>query len=135
MAAGSRRRRRALPRTRAAENSQNTTQPTPTSLSHGDDNAAPKHIRGDADATHHDDCRRSTADAAPPTRGCAAAIRASSDLPSEQVVDAYRDTVLHLRHCGLLAAPNIPAMRVLWQRSADDRRLIAEIAERWELAG
>jgi hypothetical protein len=55
--------------------------------------------------------------------------------PSDQMIDAYRDTVLHLRHCGLLAAPRLPEMRVLWRCGSEDRRLVSEIAERWELAG
>jgi hypothetical protein len=58
----------------------------------------------------------------------------TSHLVSEQTVDAYRNTVLHLRACGLLAAPNIPAMRVLSRRSIADRELMDTIAERWELA-
>ena len=53
---------------------------------------------------------------------------------SERMVGAYRDTVLHLSHHGLLAAPDIPAMQVLWRRSAADRQLVAEVAQRWELA-
>lgn len=48
---------------------------------------------------------------------------------------AYLAAVKHLRACGLPAAPNVPAMQVLWRRSAEDRQLVAEIAERWELAG
>jgi hypothetical protein len=54
---------------------------------------------------------------------------------SQQSADAYHAAVLHLRHYGLLAAPNIPAMQVLSRRSPEERRLVAVIAERWELAG
>ncbi len=50
------------------------------------------------------------------------------------MIDAYRDTMLHLRHHGLLAAPCLAEMQVLWRRGGDDRRLAAEIAARWELA-
>jgi hypothetical protein len=42
--------------------------------------------------------------------------------------------VVHLRHCGLLAAPNMAAMQALWRRGPEERRLVAEIAEVWELA-
>jgi hypothetical protein len=73
------------------------------------------------------DCRCRTAD--PWLHTC--------DRPplSDCMVDAYRDTVLHLRQCGLLAAPRLPEMQVLWRRSPEERRLVSEIAERWELAG
>lgn len=54
--------------------------------------------------------------------------------PSRRMVDAYLDAVLHLRACGLLAAPNIPAMQALWRRGGDERRLVSEIAAQWELA-
>jgi hypothetical protein len=73
------------------------------------------------------DCRCRTAD--PWLCRCNA-----SDLLSEHA-DAYLAAVKHLQHCGLLAAPNIPAMRELWRRSDDDRELMNEIAARWELAG
>jgi hypothetical protein len=73
------------------------------------------------------DCRCRTAD--PWLCNCAMPLHVS-----DRAVDAYRDTVLHLRDCGLLAAPNIPAMQALWRRSPEDRRLVAEIAQRWELA-
>lgn len=54
--------------------------------------------------------------------------------PSERMVDGYRDAVLHLDALGLLAAPRIPEMRVMWARGGDSQRLVREIAERWELA-
>jgi len=54
------------------------------------------------------------------------------DQVTEQYVDGYRDAVLHLDAHGLLAAPLIPEMRALWRRSDDDRRLVRQIAERWE---
>ena len=55
--------------------------------------------------------------------------------PSDQMIDAYRNAVLHLRHCGLLAAPRVAEMQALWRRGGEDRRLAADIAARWELAG
>lgn len=51
------------------------------------------------------------------------------------MVDGYRDAVLHLRSLGLLPAPLIPEMQALRRYGGADRRLVAEIAERWELAG
>jgi hypothetical protein len=57
-------------------------------------------------------------------------------LTDDHMADAYLATALHLRACGLLPAPNVPAMQVLWRRrSPADRRLVSEIAQRWELAG
>ena len=60
--------------------------------------------------------------------------RCGGGLTAKQV-DAYRDTVLHLRSLGLLAAPNLPAMRAMWARSPQDRRLVSGISQQWELAG
>jgi hypothetical protein len=54
--------------------------------------------------------------------------------PSERLVDGYRDAVQHLDAAGLLAAPRIPEMQIMWRRGGDDQRLAREIAERWELA-
>jgi hypothetical protein len=50
------------------------------------------------------------------------------------MVDGYRDAAQHLRALGLLPAPLIPEMHALWARGGTDRRLMSEIAERWELA-
>jgi hypothetical protein len=50
------------------------------------------------------------------------------------MVDGYRDAALHLRALGLLPAPLLPEMRALWRRGPEERRLVAEIASRWELA-
>lgn len=46
---------------------------------------------------------------------------------------SYSAAAEHLLNLGLTPAPNIPAMRELWQRSGDDRRLVQTIAERWEV--
>ena len=51
---------------------------------------------------------------------------------SDRQIDGYRDAVQHLHGLGLLAAPDVEAMRQLWRRSRDDRRLVSELAERWE---
>jgi hypothetical protein len=59
----------------------------------------------------------------------------SQQDPSDAMVDAYRAAVLHLQHCGLPAAPRLPEMRRLWARGPEERRLVAEVAQRWELAG
>ena len=50
------------------------------------------------------------------------------------MVDAYRNTVLHLRDYGLLAAPRIPEMRLLWRSGGTDRELVQAVASRWEVA-
>ena len=54
---------------------------------------------------------------------------------TETMVDGYRDAVLHLRSLGLLPAPLVKEMQVLWRRGGADRRLVTEISSRWELAG
>lgn len=51
--------------------------------------------------------------------------------PTEKAVDGYAAAVDHLNSCGLAAAPNIAAMRVMWRRGGDDRQLVRDIASRW----
>jgi hypothetical protein len=53
--------------------------------------------------------------------------------PSEQDVDGYCAAATLLIGMGLLPAPNVPAMRVMWRR-AEQRDLARYIAERWEVA-
>jgi hypothetical protein len=53
---------------------------------------------------------------------------------SDHMVDAYKAAASHLLSLGLWPAPFLPELRELWRRG-DDRRLVSEIAERWELAG
>src|SRR6202022_2063756 len=53
---------------------------------------------------------------------------------AEEYVDGWRDAALHLLDHGLLPAPNVKAMRVLWGRRGSDQRLARHIAERWETA-
>jgi hypothetical protein len=57
------------------------------------------------------------------------------DEITDNLVDGYRDAVRHLRGLGLPAAPFLPEMRALWRRGPEERRLVAEITERWDLAG
>jgi hypothetical protein len=54
--------------------------------------------------------------------------------PSERMVDGYRDAILHLDANGLLAAPLLPELQIMWRRGGTDRQLAVHIAERWELA-
>jgi hypothetical protein len=51
------------------------------------------------------------------------------------MIDGYRDAAQHLHALGLLPAPLIPEMHALWARGGTGRRLAAEVAARWELAG
>lgn len=53
---------------------------------------------------------------------------------TEQWVNGYRDAAEHLLAEGYPPAPNIPAMRVMWQRRGDDQRLAVRISELWEVA-
>lgn len=53
--------------------------------------------------------------------------RCSQPPPSRQWIDGYRDAALHLRRLGLLPAPLIPEMQVLWRRGGADRRLAQEL--------
>ena len=52
----------------------------------------------------------------------------------ERNADGYHAAAQHLLAAGLLPAPNIPAMRLMWRRGAEQRRLSQLIAERWEVA-
>lgn len=56
------------------------------------------------------------------------------DPPPDRMVDAYLCAVAHLDSVGLLAAPRLPEMRMLWRRGRTERRLVGEIASAWELA-
>jgi len=59
------------------------------------------------------------------------------DAPSgspERNADGYYATAQHLRAAGLLPAPNVPAMRLMWRRDAEQRELVRLIAERWEVS-
>lgn len=52
---------------------------------------------------------------------------------TDSYVDGYRDAALHLLAQGLLPAPNVPAMRVLWGRRGADQRLARTLAEHWQV--
>jgi hypothetical protein len=49
-------------------------------------------------------------------------------------VRGYRRAARHLLAAGLLPAPCIPEMQALWANSREDRELVREIAEHWEVA-
>lgn len=53
---------------------------------------------------------------------------------TERHVDAYRDAVLHLLDNGMMPAPDIQAMRVMWRRGGRERHIVSEIASSWEAA-
>jgi hypothetical protein len=53
---------------------------------------------------------------------------------TERHVDGYVSAVLHLLDKGLMPAPNLPAMRLMYRRGGRDRRIASEIAERWGTA-
>jgi hypothetical protein len=109
-----------------------TNHPKPTTGGrHGDtfDTAAPPHRR------------RAAALRLPPLGPCSCVRDPEHDRHrcrgelTDNMVDGYRDAVIHLRDLGLPAAPLLPEIRVLWRRGPAERRLVAEITERWELAG
>ena len=54
--------------------------------------------------------------------------------PSDRMVDAYRDAVLYLDAVGLLAAPRIAEMQIMWRRGGADRDLVCAIASGWEVS-
>lgn len=53
---------------------------------------------------------------------------------SEHDVDGYRAAAQHLLDAGLAPAPNVPALRAMWRRGNEERRLARTISERWEVA-
>ena len=54
--------------------------------------------------------------------------------PSERTADGYFATAKHLLAVGLLPAPNLGAMRLMWRRGGEHRRFARLVAERWETA-
>jgi len=46
----------------------------------------------------------------------------------------YEDAARHLLQHGLLAAPNLAALRQMWRAGGESRRVAQVIAERWSLA-
>lgn len=56
------------------------------------------------------------------------------DQITDQYVDGYRDAVEHLLSQGLAPAPDLRALRILWRRSGEDRRLAMCVTETWEVA-
>jgi hypothetical protein len=49
-------------------------------------------------------------------------------------VQGYRRATRHLLAAGLLPAPCIPEMQAMWANSPEDRAIVREIAQRWEIA-
>ena len=54
--------------------------------------------------------------------------------PSEHETDGYCAAAAHLLAAGLLPAPDLGAMRIMWRRDTEQRNLARHIAERWEVA-
>jgi hypothetical protein len=54
--------------------------------------------------------------------------------PSERTVEGYCAAATHLLALGLVPAPDLDAMRLMWRRDVEQRRLAQYIAERWEVA-
>lgn len=48
-------------------------------------------------------------------------------------VRGYRRAARHLMELGLLPAPCRDEMRILWANSPEDRRLVAYVADNWEM--
>src|SRR5262249_46578937 len=61
--------------------------------------------------------------------------RCAAPPPSDRMVDGYLAAAQHLHAHDLPPAPFLPELRALWVRGVEERRLVAEITERWELAG
>ena len=45
----------------------------------------------------------------------------------------YEAAALHLLACGLVPAPNVPALHEMWKANVESRRAVQVIAERWGL--
>ncbi len=56
------------------------------------------------------------------------------EYPSDRMIDGYRDALAHLDYHGLIGAPILPELRLLWQRGGSDRRVAQAVAQCWELA-
>ena len=54
--------------------------------------------------------------------------------PSERTAEGYYATAQHLLAAGLLPAPNVPAMRVMWRRDVEQRELARLIADHWQVS-
>jgi hypothetical protein len=51
-----------------------------------------------------------------------------------RTTDGYCAAAQHLIDLGLVPAPDLGAMRLMWRRDAEQRRLARYIASRWEVA-
>ncbi len=60
--------------------------------------------------------------------------RHSDAPPTEHADDAWQAAAATLLRLGLPPAPDVAVMRRLWRRGGAHRRLVAAVAERWELA-
>ena len=58
----------------------------------------------------------------------------SPDEITERYVDGYQAAAQHLMAHGMVPAPNVDAMRVMWRLGGDDQRLAVRLADYWEVA-
>lgn len=49
-------------------------------------------------------------------------------------IQGYAEAAQHLLDHGLTPAPDLPAMRLMWQHGGEEQRLAIRIAELWEVA-
>jgi hypothetical protein len=59
--------------------------------------------------------------------------RCAAPEPSEKAVEGYASAVELLNSLGYPAAPLLPEMRALWRRGRDERRIMQQVARRWEM--
>jgi hypothetical protein len=52
---------------------------------------------------------------------------------TDPYVSGYRRAARHLLAAGLLPAPCLPEMQAMWSLSREDREIVQEIAENWEV--
>jgi hypothetical protein len=64
---------------------------------------------------------------APPSRPSSNNFTAANDSKG------YADAALHLLESGLLPAPNLDGLRLMWKAGGQSRRAAQLIAQRWEL--
>jgi hypothetical protein len=66
-------------------------------------------------------------------RPARAGSRPSRNATTANHSNGYADAALHLLECGLLPAPNLDGLRLMWKAGGQWRQAAQLIAERWEL--
>ena len=59
--------------------------------------------------------------------------RCDAPEPSEKAVEGYAATVELLHSLGYPPAPLVAEMRALWRRGRDERRMVQQVAQHWQM--